>query len=90
MSILTILGTIATISVLSVVYNVFRQLFFRDPRRPPEVFHFLPVIGSTILYGMDPYAFFFKCRAKVREIPRSEDLTLTAQYGDWFHLYPSR
>jgi sterol 14-demethylase len=29
------------------------------------VFHWFPVIGNTVTYGMDPYRFFFECRAKV-------------------------
>jgi sterol 14alpha-demethylase len=53
--------------VLFITFNVLRQIFLEDPTRPPEVFHWLPLIGSTIQYGKDPYAFFFKCRAKVCE-----------------------
>lgn len=51
--------------VLSVVLNVFNQMLPKNANEPPVVFHFFPVIGSTITYGMDPYTFFFKCRAKV-------------------------
>lgn len=52
--------------MLSVVINVLAQLVFKDPNEPPMVFHWFPFIGSTISYGMDPYKFFFDCRAKVR------------------------
>lgn len=51
--------------VLTVVLNVLSQLLFRNPYEPPVVFHWFPVIGSTITYGTDPYKFFFDCRAKV-------------------------
>ncbi|KAG2365577.1 cytochrome P450 [Suillus spraguei] len=32
----------------------------RDPSLPPEVFHWIPFIGSSISYGNDPLNFFFK------------------------------
>lgn len=50
---------------LSVVLNVLNQVLFKNPNEPPMVFHWLPIIGSTITYGIDPYKFFFECRAKV-------------------------
>lgn len=56
---------VAAFIVLSVVLNVLNQVLFANPNEPPMVFHWLPVIGSTITYGMDPYKFFFDCRAKV-------------------------
>jgi sterol 14alpha-demethylase len=55
----------AAFLVLTVVLNVLNQLLFKNPNEPPVVFHLFPVIGSTITYGMDPYKFFFDCRAKV-------------------------
>jgi hypothetical protein len=45
---------------------VLNQILFKNPLEPPVVFHWVPVIGSTITYGIDPYKFFFECRAKVR------------------------
>lgn len=53
--------------VLAVVLNVLNQILFKNPNEPPMVFHWFPVIGSTITYGMDPYGFFEGCRAKVGE-----------------------
>lgn len=50
---------------LSIVVNVFRQLFFKKAHEPPVVFHWFPFIGSTVSYGIDPYAFFNSARAKV-------------------------
>jgi sterol 14alpha-demethylase len=50
---------------LAVVLNVLNQVLFKNPNEPPVVFHWLPIIGSTITYGIDPYKFFFECRAKV-------------------------
>lgn len=62
---LAVVGALSFIS-LSVVINVLRQLLFKNPHEPPVVFHWFPFIGSTISYGIDPYKFFFRCRAKVR------------------------
>lgn len=56
--------SIILICVIAVVQNVTRQIYFPDHRRPPVVFHFFPLIGSTVQYGMDPYRFFVECQAK--------------------------
>lgn len=58
-------AAVAAFIVLSVVLNVLNQILFANPNEPPVVFHWFPIIGSTITYGMDPYRFFFDCRAKV-------------------------
>nr|WIM52632.1 14-alpha-demethylase [Cercospora beticola] len=58
-----------TFFLLSVVVNVLRQVLFRQPKNePPLVFHFVPIIGSTISYGIDPYKFFFSCREKYGDV----------------------
>lgn len=57
-----------TVVVLLVVVNVLHQQLLRDPTEPPLVFHWFPIIGSTITYGIDPYKFFFSCRQKVRSM----------------------
>lgn len=59
---------LAAFLVLSIVLNVLNQLLFRNPSEPPVVFHLLPVLGSTIPYGIDPYKFFFRCREKVSHL----------------------
>jgi sterol 14-demethylase len=66
------LGTAAQIGVavagfigISVFINVLKQLLFKNPNEPPVVFHWFPIIGSTITYGMDPPTFFATNRAKV-------------------------
>lgn len=59
---LTLLSTILTVTVLR---TILRQVLFKNPNEPPVVFHWLPVIGSTVTYGIDPYKFFFDCQAKV-------------------------
>jgi hypothetical protein len=56
----------ASFIVLAVVLNVLKQLLFKNPNEPPVVFHWFPVLGNTITYGMDPYGFFFRNKAKVR------------------------
>jgi predicted tellurium resistance membrane protein TerC len=57
---------VAAVAVLVVVLNVLQQLLFKNPSEPPVVFHWVPFVGSTITYGIDPYKFFFRCREKVR------------------------
>lgn len=61
-----IAGGFATFCVLAVLLNVLQQLLFKNPHEPPVVFHWIPFIGSTVIYGMEPYKFFDNCRAKVR------------------------
>ncbi|GAB7350147.1 hypothetical protein MBLNU459_g0814t2 [Dothideomycetes sp. NU459] len=59
---------IAMFMTLSIALNVASQLLFKKPNEPPIVFHWVPFIGSTITYGMDPYGFFFDCRQKHGDI----------------------
>ncbi|KAL2834518.1 cytochrome P450 [Aspergillus cavernicola] len=54
--------------VVAVIVNVLRQILFKNPNEPPVVFHWFPLVGSTISYGIDPYRFFFDCRAKYGDI----------------------
>ncbi|KAF2092824.1 14-alpha sterol demethylase Cyp51B [Rhizodiscina lignyota] len=61
-------SVIASFIVLSIVTNVLRQLLFKNPNEPPIVFHWVPFVGSTITYGMDPYKFFFGCREKYGDV----------------------
>ncbi|KAF2157112.1 eburicol 14 alpha-demethylase [Myriangium duriaei CBS 260.36] len=54
----------------AIFLNVLSQLI-RDRTRgtdPPLVFHWVPFIGSTISYGIDPYKFFFNCRQKYGDV----------------------
>jgi sterol 14alpha-demethylase len=55
--------------VVSSVQNdhltLFLQVIPQDPKTPPVVFHWLPVLGSAIEYGNDPVNFLARCRAKV-------------------------
>lgn len=60
-----ILSVLPSFLVLAIVLNVLHQLLFKNPTEPPVVFHWIPFIGSTVTYGIDPYKFFFTCRAKV-------------------------
>ncbi|KAH9209072.1 14-alpha sterol demethylase Cyp51A [Leptodontidium sp. 2 PMI_412] len=52
----------------SIAFNVIRQLFFRNPNEPPVVFHWVPLLGSAVTYGMEPYAFFSACQKKHGDI----------------------
>lgn len=54
-----------TFTVLAILFNVLNQLLFKNPNEPPVVFHWVPFFGNTIVYGIDPYKFFFSCREKV-------------------------
>ena len=55
----------ASFILLCIVLNVLKQLLFKKANEPPMVFHWVPIIGSTVTYGMDPYAFFFANHKKV-------------------------
>ncbi|KAK0624693.1 cytochrome P450 51B [Bombardia bombarda] len=55
---------IASFLFLAVFLNVLQQFLFQNPNEPPVVFHWFPVIGSTITYGMDPPRFFDENRKK--------------------------
>ena len=60
-----IAGALFSFFVLAVILNVLSQLLLKNPNEPPIVFHWVPFIGSTVTYGIDPYEFFFACREKV-------------------------
>jgi Cytochrome P450 len=60
---LVLLGFSAFLS-FAIAANVIRQWLFYDRTAPPEVFALLPVLGSTITYGIDPFKFFFACQKK--------------------------
>jgi len=49
---------------LSAAADPLTQLLPRDPSLPPLVFSYVPVLGSAVTYGMDPYKFFADCRAQ--------------------------
>ena len=63
-----VLATVASVILVSIVTNIVRQLFYRNPHRPPVVWHWLPLIGSTVEYGQEPYRFFFRCKEKYGDI----------------------
>ncbi len=58
---------VAFVAFLTVVValNVLQQLLWKNPTDPPLVFHWFPIIGSTITYGMQPVNFFFENQKKV-------------------------
>ncbi|KAB8263605.1 cytochrome P450 [Aspergillus pseudonomiae] len=66
-----LIGAYALLAFVAIIaLNVTYQFLFRllNKTRPPLVFHWVPFIGSTIHYGMDPYGFFFSCREKYGDI----------------------
>jgi hypothetical protein len=72
--VLKLAGTGAALIAIAILWNLFRQTFMKNPHQPPLVFHWLPVIGSTVTYGIDPLKFFAQCQAKVRTLPRTYKL----------------
>ena len=67
---------VAGLLFTSVFFNVLKQVLFKNPNEPPVVFHWFPLIGSTITYGMDPPRFFKENRAKVCPQAFSQLLTV--------------
>lgn len=67
--IIALLGFGAFIAI-SIFLNVLRQVvpIGRTSTDPPLVFHWVPFIGSTITYGIDPYKFFFESRKKYGDV----------------------
>lgn len=50
---------------IAVSFNLFSQLLLpKDSTKPPLVFHIFPIIGSALVYGLDPYDFFEKSRKR--------------------------
>lgn len=60
-----ILLAILVILTATITGNVLQQILQRSLNEPPIVFHWFPVIGSTIAYEIDPSRFFHECKAKV-------------------------
>ncbi|GAA5996010.1 cytochrome P450 [Rhodotorula paludigena] len=59
------LAALVALVLGSVVVNVAWQLLApRDPTKPPLVFHYVPVLGCAVSYGMDPLGFLEDCKAK--------------------------
>ena len=54
--------------ILAVVINVLVQVALpKDKSKPPVVFHYFPIIGSAVTYGIDPITFFRNCKEQVRQ-----------------------
>ncbi|PSN72302.1 cytochrome P450 [Corynespora cassiicola Philippines] len=51
-----------------IILNILNQTLFRRKHEPPVVFHWIPFIGSAVIYGMDPLKFLVKCREKHGDI----------------------
>ncbi|KAL8785608.1 MAG: hypothetical protein Q9213_003262 [Squamulea squamosa] len=83
---LTIFTFATTFVTITIVWTVLQQIFFKNPNEPPVVFHWVPIIGSTVTYGIDPYKFYFDCQAKVSEQVFNLDplMLILSQYGDVF------
>ncbi|KAI9738017.1 MAG: Sterol 14-alpha demethylase, partial [Candelina submexicana] len=64
----SIVAATCSVLVLVVLTTVLQQSLLKNPNGPPVVFHWLPIIGSTVTYGMDPFKFFFDCQAKYGDV----------------------
>ena len=62
----SIVAAFACILVFAIAANILQQTLLTTSDKPPVVFHWIPLIGSTVTYGIDPFKFFFECQAKVR------------------------
>lgn len=62
------LALILSIVAASYTFHIIQQLYLANPHEPPVVFHWIPFLGSTVAYGIDPYKFFFDCREKHGDI----------------------
>lgn len=58
----------AFLLVASVILNVLHQLLPKPASAPPVVFHWFPIIGSAVTYGMNPYKFWKDNREKYGNI----------------------
>ena len=89
-NVLKYIFAVCAIILISILFNILDQLYRPRGNLPPVVFHYFPVIGSMVTYGMDPFKFFFDCQAKVCGfyLPLSlhyvVTLTSVLQYGDIF------
>ncbi|KAI0482328.1 cytochrome P450 51 [Xylariaceae sp. FL0804] len=59
---------VAALVSFSVLLNVLKQILFKRVHEPPVVFHWFPLVGSTVTYGMDPPRFFKENREKYGDI----------------------
>jgi hypothetical protein len=79
----------------AILLNCLSQLLLKNLNEPPVVFHWVPFLGSTISYGIDPYKFFFSCQEKVirplRESLNSGDQLLTRSFivRQYLYLHPT-
>lgn len=63
-----VIGAYGLLSALAAIaLNIVYQWSYRilNRTKPPLVFHWIPFLGSTISYGINPYNFFFSCQEKV-------------------------
>ena len=88
MDLLTLTAYAGIALLVAIVVNIISQLLFHDKTKPPVVFHWIPFLGSTITYGLDPYAFLFSCKEKVSNPLSLSTNTLTTKVWGHIHLHP--
>ena len=62
-------GLLALLVLFSMLAYQRRQT--NNSRDPPVVRHWIPIIGSAVAYGADPFKFFAQCQAKVKRFDSS-------------------
>ncbi|GAA5949340.1 hypothetical protein JCM3765_003375 [Sporobolomyces pararoseus] len=60
-AVLYFVGGAISIVTLNVLYQLLAP---RDPTKPPLVFHYVPIIGCAVSYGMDPLGFLDDCKRR--------------------------
>lgn len=59
------LTSIVSLFLVAIILNILKQLLFKKKDEPPIVFHWVPFVGSAIIYGQDPVKFLKNCQEKV-------------------------
>lgn len=66
---LAIVQQASIIILFPFIYNLLWQFFYSFRKdRVPLVFHWMPWVGSAVVYGMQPYEFFENCRTKYGDV----------------------
>ncbi len=67
--VLSLWQQVALVLLAPFVANIAWQLYYKTRKdRVPVVFHWVPWLGSAVVYGMQPYDFFESCRARYGDV----------------------
>lgn len=66
---LPVSAQVSIVVLFPFVYNLLWQLWYSLQKdRAPLVFHWVPWLGSSVVYSMQPYEFFESCRQKYGDV----------------------